>query len=71
MRLINLIGENTYRAAQQAGGISPGLDGGPEITALTADSRAVQPGTLFAALPGSAHDGRDFIPAAVAGKSVV
>ena len=70
MRLIDLIGENTYRAAQQAGGLSPGLDGGPEITALTADSRAVRPGALFAALPGMAHDGRDFIPAAVAAGAV-
>ena len=32
-----------------------------EITALAADSRAVRPGTLFAALPGSRADGRAFI----------
>ncbi len=50
MRLIDLIGENAYRAARQAGGIPPDLDGGPEITALTADSRTVRPGALFAAL---------------------
>lgn len=61
MRLIDLIGETAYRAARAAGGIPPGLDGGPEITALTADSRMVEPGALFAALPGSAHDGRAFI----------
>lgn len=38
---------------------------GIEVSALTADSRAVQPGTLFAALPGSRVDGRSFIAAAV------
>jgi len=65
LRLINLIGENAYRAAQQAGGIPPGLDGGPDITALTADSRTVRPGALFAALPGLVHDGRGFIGAAL------
>ncbi|MCB1563823.1 MAG: UDP-N-acetylmuramoyl-L-alanyl-D-glutamate--2,6-diaminopimelate ligase [Alphaproteobacteria bacterium] len=35
------------------------------ITGLSADSRAVKPGYLFAALPGSAVDGRDYIPDAV------
>ncbi len=38
----------------------------PEIAGLTADSRAVGPGFLFAALPGSRADGRDFIADAVA-----
>jgi UDP-N-acetylmuramoyl-L-alanyl-D-glutamate--2,6-diaminopimelate ligase len=37
-----------------------------EITGVTADSRAVKPGFLFAALPGSKVDGRSFIPAALA-----
>jgi UDP-N-acetylmuramoyl-L-alanyl-D-glutamate--2,6-diaminopimelate ligase len=37
-----------------------------EITALSADSRTVGPGTLFAALPGSRIDGRAFIGDAVA-----
>ena len=36
-----------------------------EITGLTADSRAVEPGFLFAALPGSTVDGRSFIDAAI------
>ena len=37
-----------------------------EITGMTADSRRVEPGMLFAALPGTVHDGRKFIPSALA-----
>ncbi len=39
--------------------------GDPLITGVTADSRRVKPGMLFAALPGSKVDGRSFIPAAL------
>ncbi|WP_426958788.1 UDP-N-acetylmuramoyl-L-alanyl-D-glutamate--2,6-diaminopimelate ligase [Muricoccus radiodurans] len=39
---------------------------GLDITALTADSRQVRPGTLFAALPGARTDGRAHIADAVA-----
>jgi UDP-N-acetylmuramoyl-L-alanyl-D-glutamate--2,6-diaminopimelate ligase len=38
----------------------------PEISGLTADSREVRPGYLFAALPGAKLDGRRFIDDAVA-----
>ncbi|HEY5289120.1 MAG TPA: Mur ligase family protein, partial [Caulobacteraceae bacterium] len=37
----------------------------PEITGVTADSRRVKPGFLFAALPGSNLDGARFVPAAL------
>ncbi len=37
----------------------------PEIAGVTADSRKVKPGFLFAALPGSTVDGRKFIAGAV------
>jgi UDP-N-acetylmuramoyl-L-alanyl-D-glutamate--2,6-diaminopimelate ligase len=37
-----------------------------DITGLTADSRAVEPGFLFAALPGKNVDGRSYIKAAIA-----
>lgn len=36
-----------------------------DITGLTADSREVRPGYLFAALPGSVMDGTKFIPSAL------
>lgn len=37
----------------------------PEVRGLTSDSRSVEAGDVFAALPGSRVDGRDFIPAAI------
>ncbi|HEY5107635.1 MAG TPA: UDP-N-acetylmuramoyl-L-alanyl-D-glutamate--2,6-diaminopimelate ligase [Caulobacteraceae bacterium] len=38
----------------------------PIIEGITADSRKVAPGFLFAALPGSNEDGRHFVPQAMA-----
>jgi UDP-N-acetylmuramoyl-L-alanyl-D-glutamate--2,6-diaminopimelate ligase len=38
---------------------------GLDIAGATADSRRVQPGDLFVAVPGTFVDGRDFIPEAV------
>jgi UDP-N-acetylmuramoyl-L-alanyl-D-glutamate--2,6-diaminopimelate ligase len=40
---------------------APALD----ITGITADSRKVRPGFLFAALQGVAKDGREYIDAAI------
>jgi UDP-N-acetylmuramoyl-L-alanyl-D-glutamate--2,6-diaminopimelate ligase len=42
------------------------IDPDPEITGVTADSRQVQRGFLFAALPGAKTDGRRFIADALA-----
>ncbi len=44
------------------------LRGDPEtpVAGVAIDSRAVQPGNLFVALPGARVDGRDFTPAAMA-----
>jgi len=42
------------------------LSSDPMITGVTADSRRVGPGALFVALPGSAADGRAYIPQALA-----
>ena len=38
----------------------------PDIAGMTANSQAVEPGYLFAALPGTRVDGRDFIADALA-----
>src|SRR3954462_2932178 len=46
-------------AAAPAGG--SGRSPSPDISGLTADSREVRPGYLFAALPGVKLDGRRFI----------
>jgi len=43
---------------------SGGLGPDPEVTSVTADSRAVRPGSLFVAVPGSRADGHDFAAAA-------
>jgi len=42
------------------------LTSDPEISGLSADSRRIRPGYLFAALPGARADGRDFIADALA-----
>lgn len=42
-----------------------GLSGDAEVTGLSCDSRLVKPGHVFAALPGTALDGRDYIPQAI------
>jgi UDP-N-acetylmuramoyl-L-alanyl-D-glutamate--2,6-diaminopimelate ligase len=49
-----------------AAGIGVGAPDDLELTGLTADSRAVMPGFLFAALQGSRRDGRVFAADAVA-----
>lgn len=56
----------TLSVLQQAVGLPDTPNAGTvTITAITADSRAVSPGTLFAALPGVKMDGRTFIASAV------
>ena len=44
------------------------IDGSPErdITSLAFDSRLVEPGALFIAMPGAKSDGAEFIPSALA-----
>ncbi len=42
-----------------------GLDNDAAVTGLSADSRRIKSGMVFAALPGTAMDGRDFIPQAI------
>lgn len=42
------------------------VGGDIQVTGLTLDSRSVAPGDLFLAMPGGAHDGRDYIGKALA-----
>ncbi len=42
-----------------------GLNGDTGVAGLSCDSNLVEPGHVFAALPGTVLDGRDFIPQAV------
>jgi UDP-N-acetylmuramoyl-L-alanyl-D-glutamate--2,6-diaminopimelate ligase len=44
--------------------------GNPEVAAVTHDSRAVKPGTLFCCLPGERFDGHDFAASAVSAGAV-
>lgn len=54
MKLSQLVGPGNFQGSDV------------EIANLSADSRAVKPGTLFAAIPGTAADGRDYIEDAIA-----
>ncbi len=56
MRLASLVAEGAHLLG----------DGGVVVTGLTADSRKVEPGFLFAALRGTKADGRRFVPEAIA-----
>jgi UDP-N-acetylmuramoyl-L-alanyl-D-glutamate--2,6-diaminopimelate ligase len=58
LRLTELIGGDGVRHANATADL--------DISGLTADSRAVKPGYLFAALEGARGDGRSFIPDALA-----
>lgn len=65
MRLPDLV-RAAYPDAGDAADALPDL----EVAGVTQDSRRVGPGWLFVARQGAAHDGRAFIPAAVAAGAV-
>ena len=65
MRLTDLLAMDGNEMQPEAAPIEAWAE--MEISGLTADSRQVAAGYLFAALPGSRVDGRDFIPQALAG----
>jgi len=71
MRLSELLrgpreGQSVTTSGGVAGGVTTGNESEIEIRGLAADSRKVEPGFLFAALPGSKADGRGFIAEATA-----
>ena len=65
--LSELVGSFAYTLTAVDGTTAPDSDAllKTEITALAFDSRAVTPGTLFFALPGTHTTGNVFIPAAI------
>lgn len=65
-RLSSLLANIEVPASAAAPGGYTVMGGDPVIAALTADSRQVGPGTLFAAMPGVKLDGRAFIADALA-----
>lgn len=65
MTLIELIA-----GAGGSGTVLPGPAANPEIAGITADSRRVEPGFLFAALRGTKTDGRAFTREAMANGAV-
>ncbi len=50
---------------QAVGVLVPGAAGSLAVTGISLNSRAVQPGDLYVALPGAARHGADFVPQAV------
>jgi len=63
LRLTELMSRSLLDTASDRDAL-PAAAAGLEIAGLTADSRAVEPGFLFAALPGGKANGVDFIPEA-------
>lgn len=49
-----------------AAGVTAPAGGDPDIAAITADSRCVEDGALFVAIPGSERDGHDYVDEAIA-----
>jgi UDP-N-acetylmuramoyl-L-alanyl-D-glutamate--2,6-diaminopimelate ligase len=60
--------ETTRRLVDLLGSRAVAVDGdiGVEVTGVAYDSRRVEPGFVFVAVPGFVHDGAKFIPEAVA-----
>jgi UDP-N-acetylmuramoyl-L-alanyl-D-glutamate--2,6-diaminopimelate ligase len=50
---------------ESIGVVVPGASGTVEVTGISLNSRAVQPGDLYVALPGAARHGADFVAQAV------
>ncbi len=68
VRVADLMQGAIATGAERAGGWQAA--GGLDVSGITADSRAVRPGDVFAALPGAHQDGRRYIADAVANGAV-
>ena len=66
---MNATGVSSRRLGSLLEGLEAELSAGArdiEISGVTCDSRAVEPGSLFIAMAGERFDGHDFVPAAAA-----
>jgi UDP-N-acetylmuramoyl-L-alanyl-D-glutamate--2,6-diaminopimelate ligase len=64
--LARFTAEGRLRGTRLGGRPVAGADlASTEVTGVTLDSREVEPGSLFVAIPGEHHDGHDFAPAAI------
>ena len=55
---------------EAVGVVVPAASGDVSVTGVSLNSRSVQPGDLYVALPGAARHGADFVPQAVAAGAV-
>ncbi|MBT2597728.1 UDP-N-acetylmuramoyl-L-alanyl-D-glutamate--2,6-diaminopimelate ligase [Arthrobacter sp. ISL-72] len=55
---------------EAVGVVIPAASGAVAVTGISLNSRTVQPGDLYVALPGAARHGADFVPQAVAAGAV-
>lgn len=65
LRLIELMKQKEFDDNFEAASVVPAPSHDLDIKGITADSRLVRKGFLFAALPGAKFDGRNFIQAAI------
>ena len=67
-----LVSEGRLRGARDGAGrpVAPAALGAGQVTAISADSRAVRPGSLFVAIPGDHVDGHDYLASAAGAGAV-
>ena len=67
-----LVAEGRLRGARDRAGrpVAPAALGNGQVTAISADSRSIRPGSLFVAVPGDHVDGHDYLASAAGAGAV-